>query len=81
MLKCDKCNAPIGLTEDGRISFDSSQYHMDAAKKLSEISALKGHIFRLEDAMKEFVERVDRVDRDEVLSKYTYKKFKGLLEE
>ena len=40
--RCEKCGAPTGQTEDGRTRFDSSQYHMAAAKKLSEISAIKG---------------------------------------
>ena len=40
--KCEQCGAPTGQTEDGRTRFDSSQYHMAAAKKLSEISLLRG---------------------------------------
>ena len=31
--------------------FDSSRYHMDAVKKLSEIGALRGHIEDLETAL------------------------------
>jgi len=40
--RCEHCGAPTGQTEDGRTRFDSSQYHMDAAKKLSTISLVKG---------------------------------------
>ena len=51
-MKCTACNAPVDRTEDGRIRFDSSQYHMDAVKKLSEISALRGYIEDLEAVIK-----------------------------
>ncbi len=74
--KCEQCGAPTGQTEDGRTRFDSSQYHMDAAKKLSQISLWKGYALNLESAMQEFV---DRCERGEVRSKYTYRKFKDLL--
>ena len=39
--KCPTCRAPA-IHEGDRYQFDSSGYHMDAAKKLSEISALRG---------------------------------------
>ena len=47
--KCPTCRAPV-VTEGDRHQFDSSRYHMDAVKKLSEISALKGYIEELESA-------------------------------
>lgn len=42
--KCQYCRAPVGRTDGGKIRFDSSRYHMDAVKKLSEISALKAYV-------------------------------------
>lgn len=74
--KCPECRAPVGFTEGGEMRFDSSQYHMAAAKKLSQISMWKGYAEDLESAMQEFV---DRCDCGEVQSKYTYRKFKDLL--
>jgi len=50
-VKCKHCKAPVGHTEDGRIRFDSSQYHMDAVKKLSQISALNAYIKDLEEVV------------------------------
>ena len=47
MDKCPKCRAPV-LHEGDKYQFDSSRYHMDAVKKLSEISAMKGYIEDLE---------------------------------
>ena len=76
MDKCPECHAPIGFTDKGTVRFDSSQFHMDAVKKLSQISMWKGYAQDLESAMQEFV---DRCERGEVQSKYTYKKFKDLL--
>ena len=47
MDKCPTCRAPA-IHEGERYQFDSSQYHMAAVKKLSEISALNGYIEDLE---------------------------------
>ncbi len=41
--KCPTCKAPV-WREGDRTQFDSSRYHMDAVKKLSEISALRGAV-------------------------------------
>ena len=41
--KCPKCRAPV-LHEGDRYQFDSSRFHMDAVKKLSEISSLMGEV-------------------------------------
>lgn len=49
--KCPKCRAPIDYTETGEMRFDSSRYHMDAVKRLSEISAMNGYIDELETAL------------------------------
>ena len=43
-MKCKYCKAPVDYTENGIIRFDSSQYHIDAVKRLSEISCLRGEI-------------------------------------
>ena len=50
-MKCTVCNAPVDYNQKGHLKFDSSQYHMDAVKKLSEIGALKGYIEDLEDVI------------------------------
>lgn len=47
--RCEKCRAPV-IREGDRVQFNSSPYHMDAAKKLAQMSALKGQI---EDLTKE----------------------------
>lgn len=41
--KCPTCRAPV-THENDKYQFDSSRYHMDAVKKLSEISALRGEV-------------------------------------
>ena len=78
--KCEECGAPTGQTENGWTRFDSSEYHMAAVKKLSEISMWKGYAQDLESAMQEFIHRCEVQDlRGEVYSKYTYAKFKELI--
>ncbi len=59
------------------MQFDSSQYHLDAAHQLSQVSLWKGYAIDLESAMQEFV---DRCERGEILSTYTYRKFKNLVD-
>lgn len=57
MDKCSACRAPVGYTADGDMRFDSSRYHMDAVKKLSEISAWKGEAERLRKALEAVLDR------------------------
>jgi len=76
MSKCEHCNAPVDKTEDGRIRFDSSQYHMATAKHLSEISMWKGYATDLEAAMQEFV---DRFPHSGLTHQGFYEKFKALI--
>jgi hypothetical protein len=46
-MKCEHCLAPVDFNEHGEKRFDSSRYYMDAVKKLSEISALRGQVEQL----------------------------------
>jgi len=52
--KCPTCRAPV-VTEGERHQFDSSRYHMDAVKKLSEISALRGYVDELQQQQDEII--------------------------
>ena len=56
-MKCENCNAPVDFNQSGQVRFDSSQYHMDAVKKLSRISALKG-------AWLEAIEAIDWMEEE-----------------
>jgi len=63
--RCETCRAPV-VREGGRVRFDSSRYHMDAVKKLSEISALRGVVEELtaEVSNKEILLRELRIALD-----------------
>lgn len=52
--RCENCRAPV-VREGDRVQFDSSQYHMDAVKKLSEISALNGYVDELQQQQDEII--------------------------
>lgn len=52
--KCPTCRAPV-VTDSERHQFDSSRYHMDAVKKLSEISALRGYVDELQQQHDEII--------------------------
>ena len=56
-MKCTACNAPVDYNRKDQLKFDSSQYHMDAVKKLSEISMWKGEVERLREALEGMLDR------------------------
>lgn len=60
--KCEACRAPV-VREGDRVQFDSSQYHMDAVKKLSEISCLRGVVEDLTAENEELQQQIDALQQ------------------
>ena len=64
IMKCPMCSAPIDYLESGAIRFDSSRYHTDAVKKLSEISCLKGQVVELVEGIVKTNRMLDKIIRE-----------------